>query len=137
VFRIFPLKLRFDFWIMLAPEIRQILRDLNRFHARRQNVNCHRNFAERNFRRLVHVVKFLNPQRNERRFADFITHFWRPAIRQRQFFRRVLAQKFALRLRKLRHDNCFHFSMMNIYRNGTIGLMAMWMTGKLEPCSLQ
>src|SRR5579871_3856883 len=42
VLGILPLQLRFKPRIMLAPEIRQILRHLHRLHSRREDVHQHR-----------------------------------------------------------------------------------------------
>src|SRR5476651_2030225 len=62
--RIFPRKLGFNFRILLAPKAREVLRNLDRFHARRQDMHDHRHAAHRDLRRLVHIVKLLDPQRD-------------------------------------------------------------------------
>ena len=112
--RIFPRQLRFDLRIMFPPEIGQILRHLDRLHAGRENVHRHRHAAQRNLRRLVHVVKLLYAQRDERRPARLVIHLGRASVRQREPFGRVLVQQFPLRVRKPRRDDGFHLALLDI-----------------------
>ena len=67
VLRIFALQFFFDFRIGLAPEILEIVRNLNRAMTWRENLNAKRNFSAPDREILFHAIEILNASGDRRR----------------------------------------------------------------------
>src|SRR5262249_33486958 len=115
VLRIFPLQLRLNSRVVLAPEIREVLSDLHGPHTWRQDVYAERNAAHRNFWCLCPPKQFLYPQRNKRRAIGHVCHLRRPAVRQPGTLGRVLVEQFPLVRRQPRLHDGFHLAIFKIF----------------------
>src|ERR1041385_1283342 len=93
---IFALQFLFYARVMFAPKAGKVLRDLDRAHVGREDVDEDGNATHRDFGCGIDIVEFLNAQGDMRRIADFVRNFGSFAIGKVEAFRSVLIEEFLL-----------------------------------------